>query len=77
MVFDTPADARRGLLMLVVSVVCYMLWREVGFIAMAIAIGPLSLAAMGVRSPLIYGFVWALTAVVWAIFTYALGVQLV
>lgn len=76
-VFDAPGDARRGLLMLLVAVAGYFLWREAGFIPMAVLLGPASLLAMGVRNVWIYVAVLALTALVWAAFTQLLGVQLV
>lgn len=76
-VFENGTEARQGLLMLGVAVVCYLVWRNVGFVPMAVLLGPLSLAAMGVRSPLIYGVVLGLTAVITTIFTYGLGIQLV
>ena len=75
-VFDTPGDARRGLLMLGVAVLCYIVWGNVGFIAMAVLLGPLSLLAMGIRQIWIYVTVLALTGVVYMIFTRLLGVQL-
>lgn len=76
-VFTNTTEARQGLLMLVVAVVCYAIWRNFGFVPMAICLGPLSLLAMRVRAPLIYVVVLALTAVIYAIFTYGLGIQLV
>ncbi len=76
-VFDGPIEARQGLLMLAVTVVCYVIWRNFGFIPMAVVLGPLSLLAMGVRAPLIYVTVLMLTALIWAVFTYGLGIQLV
>lgn len=76
-VFNNGGEARRGLLMLAVSVACYLIWRQFGFIPMAVLLGPLSLIAMGVRNPIIYGVVLALTALIYMIFTQALGIQLV
>jgi len=76
-IFATGAEARRGLLMLVVTVVCYFVWRTFGFVPMAVLLGPLSLLAMGVFIPVIYAVVAALTAFIWAVFTYGLGIQLV
>lgn len=76
-VFVDGTEARQGLLMLAVAVVCYVIWRNFGFVPMAVLLGPLSLLAMGVRSPLIYGVVWALTAAITAVFVYGLGIQLV
>lgn len=75
-VFANGAEARQGLLMLVVAVVCYVLWRQAGFVPMALAMGPLSLVAMGIRAPLVYVVVLALTGAVTAVFIYGLGVQL-
>ena len=76
-VFDTPGDARRGLLMLLVAVASYVLWREVGFIPMAVLMGPASLLAMGIRKVWIYVAVLVLTGVIWAAFSQLLGIQLV
>lgn len=76
-VFARPADARRGLLMLLVSIACYVVWRTFGFIPMAVMLGPASLFAMGVRQPFIYVVVLALTAFIYLVFTQALGIQLV
>ena len=77
MVFESGGDARRGLLMLIVAVVCYAIWRNFGFIPMAVALGPLSLFAMGERQPLVYVTVLGLTAVIALVFIYGLGIQLV
>ncbi len=76
-VFAKAADARRGLLMLLVSIACYVVWRTFGFIPMAGILGPASLLAMGVRQPVIYVVVLALTAFIYLVFTQALGIQLV
>lgn len=76
-VFDNAGDARRGILMLIVSVVCYLSWRSFGFVPMAILLGPLSLLAMGIKQPYIYATVWGLTGCVYLVFTYLLGIQLV
>ncbi|MEM7303031.1 MAG: tripartite tricarboxylate transporter TctB family protein [Pseudomonadota bacterium] len=76
-VFETSGDARRGLLMLAVAVGCYFIWTNFGFIVMALLLGPTSLFAMGVRSPLIYGVVLLLTGCVYLVFTQLLNVQLV
>ena len=75
-VFSNAREGRQGILMLVVAVVCYLLWRHVGFLPMAILLGPLSLLAMGVFKPVIYVVVLALTAIVTLVFAYGLGVQL-
>ena len=76
-VFASGREARQGILMLAVAVVCYFIWQSYGFLPMAVLLGPLSLLAMGVRAPLLYGVVLAITAFVTAIFTYGLGIQLV
>ncbi|MGI9366664.1 MAG: tripartite tricarboxylate transporter TctB family protein [Rhizobiaceae bacterium] len=76
-VFNNGGEARRGLLMLAISIACYVIWKQVGFIPMALVLGPLSLIAMGVRQPIIYAVILALTALVYVIFTHALGIQLV
>lgn len=76
-VFGNKGDAGRGILMLAVSVVCYLVWRSFGFIPMALLIGPLSLLAMGIKQPLIYATVWVLTGCVYMVFTYLLEIQLV
>lgn len=76
MVFATGAEARQGILMLLVAVACYFIWRSFGFLAMAGLMGPLSLLAMGVRQPMIYVVVLALTGAITLVFMYGLGVQL-
>ncbi len=76
-VFGSAGDARRGILMLIVSIVCYFTWRSFGFIPMAILLGPLSLLAMGIKRPSIYATVWVLTGCIYLVFTYLLGIQLV
>lgn len=76
-VFSNGVEARQGVLMLLVAVACYVIWRSFGFLPMAVLIGPLSLLAMGVRQPLIYVTVLALTAAITLVFMYGLGVQLV
>ncbi|MEM8980631.1 MAG: tripartite tricarboxylate transporter TctB family protein [Pseudomonadota bacterium] len=76
-VFVNAGEARQGIAMLIVAVVCYTLWRTVGFLPMAVVLGPLSLLAMGVRKPLIYVVVLALTFAITAVFMYGLGVQLI
>jgi len=77
LVFGDAGDAKRGILMLVVSVICYFIWRNFGFIPMAALMGPLSLLVMGVRKPVIYLVVWALTGLVYLVFTELLNVSLV
>lgn len=76
-VFANAREARQGLLMLVVTVACYVIWRNFGFLPMAVLLGPLSLLAMGVFKPIIYAVVLALTAAVTLVFTYGLGIQLI
>ncbi|MCY3727119.1 MAG: tripartite tricarboxylate transporter TctB family protein [Paracoccaceae bacterium] len=76
-VFGTAGDARRGILMLIVSIASYLIWRNFGFLPMAILIGPLSLLAMGIKQPYIYATVWVLTGCVYLVFTFLLGIQLV
>lgn len=77
LVFETSAEARQGLLMLAVAVGCYAIWRNLGFLPMAIVMGPLSLVAMGVFRPVIYLVVLSLTAAITLVFTYGLGIQLI
>lgn len=76
-VFADAREARQGLAMLAVAIACYAIWRTVGFLPMAVMLGPLSLLAMGVYKPLIYLVVFALTALVTVIFTYGLRVELI
>ena len=76
-VFANGQEARQGILMLVVAVACYLIWRAFGFLPMAVVLGPLSLLAMGVRRPILYAVVLALTVLITLIFTYGLGIQLV
>lgn len=76
-VFANGAEARRGILMLGVAVGCYFIWRNFGFLPMAVLLGPASLLAMGVRKPAMYLIVLAITAVVTLVFTYGLKIQLI
>ncbi len=76
-VFTDAREARQGLLMLVVSVACYLVWRHFGFLPMAVLLGPLSLLAMGVYKPVYHLVVLALTAIVSVIFIFGLGIQLI
>jgi len=75
-VFENQGDARRGVLMVVLSVVCYFVWTNVGFIPMAGLMALGSLVAMGVRSPFIYVVVAILSALIYVLFTRLLGAQL-
>ena len=75
-VFANILEARQGILTLVVAVLCYVIWRQLGFVAMAVVLGPLSLLAMGVRQLKIYLIVLGLTALITLVFTLGLGVQL-
>lgn len=75
-VFEDAGEARRGVLMLAVAVLCYFIWLNFGFLPMAAVIGPLSLLVMGIRSPWIYLTVIVLTVVIYFVFTRLLGVQL-
>lgn len=74
-VFETPAAARRGILALAAAVLCYVLWREVGYIAMAALAGPLLCLAIGVRNPVIYIVNLVLAGGIYLIFTQLLGTQ--
>ena len=76
-VFANAKEARQGILMLGVTVACYAIWRNFGFLPMAVVLGPLSLLAMGVLKPVFYMVVLALTAGVTLIFTYGLGIGLI
>lgn len=75
-VFEGRGEARRGLLMIVLAVICYFLWMNVGFIPMAALMSIGALVAMGVRSLLIYAIVVALAALIYVMFTQLLGAQL-
>lgn len=74
-VFADFAEARRGLLMMMVAVICYFIWKKFGFIPMAAVMGPLSLLAMGVRSSPQYAIVLLLTGFTYLIFTHLLNIQ--
>ncbi len=76
-VFKSETEARQGILMLTVAVACYLIWRNFGFVAMAVLLGPLSLIVMGVIRPWIYVVVLALTAFITGVFIYGLGIQLI
>jgi len=74
-VFDAPVEARRGLMTLGAVVVAYLIWRNVGYVAMAAFLGPATLAAMGVKNPVIYVVVFALAGGIYLVFTQILGTQ--
>ena len=76
-VFKNAIEARQGILMVVVALVCYIVWREIGFVAMALIIGPISLLSMRIYKPLIYGVVLGLTGLITLIFTFGLGIRLI
>ena len=76
-VFKNAIEARQGILMVAVASICYFVWQEFGFIAMALIIGPLSLLSMRIYNPLIYGVVLSLTGLISLIFTYGLGIRLI
>ena len=71
-VYEAPIDAVRGLSVLVVLGVGYLIWRTWGYVPMAVFLG---CAAMGVRNPVIYGVVLALAAAIYLIFTQLLGTR--
>lgn len=75
-VFANFAEARRGLLMMVVAVACYFVWKRFGFVPMAAVMGPLSLLAMGVKAISHYAIVLALTVLIYLVFTQLLNIQL-
>lgn len=74
-VYRSSGEAWRGLLVLVVAIVCYVIWQKVGFVPMAVVMGPLCLAAMGVRNWRIYLTVLLLFGLVYLVFTRLLGTQ--
>lgn len=74
-VFEGFAEARRSLLMMVVAIACYLIWKNFGFIPMAVLLGPLSLIAMGVKSIKQYIVVLLLTGLTYLIFTQLLNIQ--
>lgn len=76
-VFADFAEARRGLLMMAVAVVCYVVWKRFGFVPMATIMGPLGLLAMGVKSIWQYAIVLILTGVTYLVFTQLLNIQLI
>ncbi len=75
-VFANGGEAIRGLLVLGVAVLCYFVWRHVGFIPMATMMGPLCLLAMGVRSVKHYVVTLALAGFIYLVFTHLLNIQL-
>ena len=74
-VFEDGGAARRGLLVLVVAVACYLIWSLWSFIPMLILIGPACALAMGVRSAWMYVSLLAMSGVVYLVFTQFLNVQ--
>ena len=63
------------MLTLIVTIACFVIWRDWGFIPMAVIIGPAMALAIGVRSIWIYVSLLVMAAVVWFIFSQFLGVQ--
>lgn len=74
-VFADFSEARRGLLMMAVAVICYFVWKHFGFIPMALIMGPMSLLAMGVKSIWQYVIVLLLTGFTYLVFTQLLNIQ--
>ncbi len=74
-VFASSIEARRGLLALAATIVCYIIWRNVGYVAMAAVSGALLCLAMGVRNPIIYVVNIVLAAGIYLVFTQLLGTQ--
>lgn len=74
-VYEDFGELRRGLLTLAVVVICFLVWREWGFIPMAVIIGPAMALAMGVRSIWTYVLLLLMTGIVWFVFSQFLNVQ--
>lgn len=75
-VFETPKAAVHGILTLVAVVASYLIWDAYGFIPAALFIGPAAALAMGVRNPIIYIVLVALSVLIYVAFTQLLNVQL-
>lgn len=76
-VFEDGGEARRGLLVLVVAIGCYLIWALWSFIPMLIIIGPACALAMGVRSIWMYISLLIMSGVVFLIFTELLNVRFI
>ena len=76
LVFAHPSQALRGLLTMVVAIVCLFIWTRWGFVPMAVFMGPACVLAMGVRKPAIHAVVLGLAAIIYLVFTQILGIQL-
>lgn len=76
LVFAHPSEALRGLLTMVVAILCFVIWTRWGFVPMAVVMGPACALAMGVRRPAIHAIVLGLTAIIYLVFTQVLGIQL-
>lgn len=74
-VYDAPMDAVRGLSVLAVVGLGFVIWRNWGYVPMIVFLGPASCAAMGVRNPVIYAVVLTLAGVIYLIFTQLLGTR--
>ncbi len=74
-VYGEPMDAVRGLSVLAVTVIGYVIWQTWGYVPMIVFLGPACCAAMGVRSPIIYAVVLALAGIIYLIFSQLLGTQ--
>ena len=75
-VFAHPSEALRGLLTMVVAILCFVIWMRWGFVSMAVVMGPACALAMGVRTPATYAILPGLTAIIYLLFTQVLGIQL-
>ena len=76
LVFAHRSEALRGLLTMVVAILCLVVWTRWGFVPMAVVMGPVCALAMGVRTPAVYVILPGLTAIVYLVFTQVLGIQL-
>lgn len=75
-VFPTPMAAVHGFLTLAAVVASYLIWGAYGFIPAALFIGPAAALAMGVRNPIIYIVLVALSVLIYLAFTQLLNIQL-
>ena len=74
--FSEISEPVRAMLTFITMIGAYFVWKEMGFFAMAVIIGPAMAAIMGVRSPWAYAVLLAFGPAVMWIFETALRIRL-
>lgn len=69
-------ESFRGAMTFLVAVACFLVWTYVGFVPMALIVGPACALVMGVRSVWVYVFLIASGFAIYLVFSQLLGVEL-